>query len=247
MTGTVNKLAVGRANTVLLVEDTAVITSLSARAVEPETQARLYFKGPGLFEERVKAHLSEVVLAVVDRIVLGLGLGLKSYELSLTNLGAASLAGREINISGYSADVPVFLALLSAGLGLALPQNVVSTGHIASSEGDIRMVEGLETKLEAARRDESIDIFIHPSLETDGSIPALMPERKARLEGALSQAKTDLRLLVVQDISDLLKKVVSDEQLVPAALANRLSSIVVLRIKSLIPGSPVGSGPVFSS
>jgi predicted ATP-dependent protease len=37
-----------------------------------------------------------------------------------------------VQVSGFSADVPMFLAMLSARLQMPVRQDVVSTGHIAS-------------------------------------------------------------------------------------------------------------------
>ncbi len=209
---------VGRTNTVLLVEDMAVVTSLCVQATETEGPAELCFKGPGIFKNRAAEHLSEVVLPLVDRILSGLGLSKKRFELSLTNLGAASFSSREITVAGYSADAPVFLALLSAGLGLALPQDLVSTGHIASPDGDIRMVEGLEAKLTAAVSDKNIETFVYPALDRDMSLPTLLPAGKARLEGAIGKAKANLRLAAVHDIQELIRFVFSDQRIVLAAL-----------------------------
>ena len=46
----------------------------------------------------------------------------------MVNLGAASTANVGLSISGFSTDVPILLALLSAALRIPLPQDVVTSG-----------------------------------------------------------------------------------------------------------------------
>ena len=82
----------------------------------------------------------------------------------MVNLDAASITEVGLNISGFSADVPILLAILSASLQMAVPEDIVSTGHIASPDGDIRMVRNLPTKFAAAVEANSIKRFVHPAI-----------------------------------------------------------------------------------
>ena len=84
-----------------------------------------------------------MVLAAADNIINALDLPKHSFDIWVANIGATSLNEIGITISGFSADVPVLLAILSASLQLPVSADIVSTGHIASPDGDIRMVRGL--------------------------------------------------------------------------------------------------------
>ena len=46
-----------------------------------------------------------------------------------------------IKISGFSADVPVFLAILSAALKTGVNDKIAFTGHIASTDGTVSLGE----------------------------------------------------------------------------------------------------------
>ena len=86
----------------------------------------------GTWASATAKHLSAVVLPLVDQITNALGLPKSGFELCAANVNAASAADLGIRISGYSADVPVFLALLSAATGIQLPEDVAATGQVAS-------------------------------------------------------------------------------------------------------------------
>ncbi len=121
-------------------------------------------------------------------------------------------------ISGYSADVPILLACLSACLQTPISDQIVSTGHIASSDGDIRMVKGLPEKIAAAVNDSSVSTFIYPTIDQDNSLASLSPETKHRIAGEISSAKSELKMIPICHTDDLLKAVFDDELVLLASL-----------------------------
>ena len=212
----------GRSNTILVFgrggDSVAVVSSVIVRIVDQAIGERIRFSGLASFAKKTLDHITSVILPMVDRVCEILGLPRKSFEMSVVNLGAASIMGVSLRISGYSADAPIALAMLSARLEMAVPQSIAVTGHIASVDGDITMVTSIPAKLKAAIKEETINLFIHPSLEKDGSLDSLSPNEKQRIAGAIATAKRSIRLIDVRDISDSVKAVFSDEQIVLASL-----------------------------
>ena len=182
------EMIVGRAKTVLVfagqAAPVATITAILARWDEVSSAQGVVFSGPVRFADDTQRHLRATVLPLVQRLCQSLGLALGSFEVSAVNLAAASHLDLGLEISGFSADLPLFLALLSARLGLPVPQDVVCTGHIASSDGDVRMVQNLPAKLDAARTDRSIQRILLPGPDADGSLASAA-------NGALVQIAAD--------------------------------------------------------
>ena len=212
----------GRANTVLVFghggDAAAVVSSIVVRVVDQATGERVHFSGAAAFEDKTINHITSVILPMVDRVCEILGLPKKSFEMSVVNLGAASINDVGLRMSGYSADVPIALAMLSACLGMAIPQDIAVSGHIASVDGDIRMVSGIPAKLKAAIKEDVIGTFIHPALEKDGSLESLSPNEKERVAGAIGKAKRLIRTVAVHDLGELAPKIFSDEQVVLSSL-----------------------------
>lgn len=212
----------GRAKTVLVFGHgdaaKAVISTIVARVREKGRGKRLRFTGPATFERKTAEHVVEVVLPAAASVLRALNLPEKYFDISVVNLDAASIMDIGLNISGFSADVPVLLAILSAGLQMAVPEDVVSTGHIASSDEDIRMVKNMPAKLEAAIKAESIKRFIHPAIAQESSLDSLSPGERQSAADALAKAKRDITTIAVHDIGELARAIFSDEQVVLASL-----------------------------
>ncbi|MCJ7772603.1 MAG: hypothetical protein MUP22_05660, partial [Desulfobacterales bacterium] len=115
---------VGRAKTVIVYDKgdnpVGIISEIVARESSKVGADRLVFRGPVYFDDRGLRHLHSVIIPLVDRIMEYLGVPGKNYEISVVNLGATSSAGKGIEISGFSADLPVLLALLSSSLQVGL-------------------------------------------------------------------------------------------------------------------------------
>jgi hypothetical protein len=213
---------IGRANMVLLFgqrdEPTAVISSVVVRVCAEVRGGRLRFLGPAAFDKKTAKHIADVVLPTADSILEALDLAQENFDISVVNIGAASINDIGLNISKFSADVPVLLAILSAVLEIPVPQDTVCTGHIASADGDIRMVTGIAAKLKAAIDTESISTFVHPALDQDSSMDSLSPMEKERAAAALSKAKGGIRAVSVRDVEEVLKAVFSDDRVVLSSL-----------------------------
>ncbi|MFC1814049.1 hypothetical protein ACFL03_15300 [Thermodesulfobacteriota bacterium] len=199
-----------------------------------------------MFDEKTKKHIIETILPTANGILKALGLPEKCFELSVVNLGAASIVNIGLSISGFSADVPIALALLSADLQLAVPNDFIFTGHVASPVGDIRMVKGIPAKVTTAIEIDAITTFVHPALDQDNSLGSLTSAEKQRVSDALTKAKRDIRTIAVSDISDLVREVFSDEQVVLASFRNRfykasvplsVDSPVVRAVKFFVKGN----------
>lgn len=212
----------GRANTVLVFGHgdgaKAVISTVVARIREKGRGKRVRFTGPATFERKTAEHIAGVVLPAADSVLRALNLPEKYFDISVVNLDAASIRDTGLNISGFSADVPILLAILSASLEMAIPEDVVSTGHIASPDGDIRMVKNMPAKLEAAIQAESIHRFVHPEIAQESPLDSLSPGERQSAADALGKAKRDIRTIAVRDMGELVRAVFSDEQVILASL-----------------------------
>lgn len=214
--------ASGQASAVLVFADTdnavAVTTTMLASALPNRRYRRLSWTGAVRFDRRTRRHVARVVLPVIDAIGQALGLEDGSFELSATNVGAASTIDANICVTGMSADLPIFLAMLSAYLKLPVPSDVVSTGHIASRAGDVRTVSHIPAKLRAATESRGVRIFVCPDVDADASMEALLQEEREDVAASLRQARGDMRVVPVSDLLELLKAVLSSSAVVLGGL-----------------------------
>ncbi|MCO6438540.1 MAG: hypothetical protein J5J06_15725 [Phycisphaerae bacterium] len=189
----------------------AVVTAVVAKSRPRSAGRRLTVAGSVAFRPRVIEHLVDTVLPVVDRIMQLLCLPRRSFEVSVVNIGAASTADLGVSVSGFSSDAPVFLALVSAGLKMPLRQDVVTTGHIASPDGDIRSVESIPAKLAAAAELPDVSRFIYPGSDADTSLESLSPVARQHIADSIAEVCIRMRPIGVHDVADLLNETTSDE------------------------------------
>lgn len=212
----------GKAKTVLVFgegEDAVAVTSsVIVRAYDERQGHRLAFTGTATFDGKIVKHFSDVVLPLIDSICSLLDVKPKQFEISAANIGAAAAMDIGTVISGFSADVPLFLALLSASLCVPVAEDIVSTGHIASNDGAIRLVKNIPTKVAAAASDPLIRSFIYPALDADISLDMLSPNEKEHATAALCQAKLMVRTIPVSNIRELVEAAFSEEAVVQASL-----------------------------
>lgn len=218
------KSSVGRARAVLVFargeQAKPVISTVTASVVRSSGEKRLFFAGSGRFDDSVKEHIQEVILPMIDTICRALSVPINKFEISIRNPGGASIHDIGIEVSGYSADLPVFLALLSAALKMPVPEHSVATGHISSGAGDISAVTSLGPKLSAAMEDKSAAKFIYPDLTADGSLGQLSPFQKQQAEAAIIEAKGLIELAAVNTIYELITAVFTERAIVTASLEN---------------------------
>lgn len=217
---TVNAQVIGRAKTALVFQDgdqRAVISVIIVRRRKP-SRRHLRFLGTVEFSKSVKNHIKKVILPIINRILRQLELAEKNFEISAVNIGAASAMDIGVHVSGLSADVPVFVAMLSEALQIPLSDDFVTTGHIASVEGDISAVKGIPAKIEAAKNDGSIKRFLYPDFEKDGSLKVLSPNEENRSIDAIMAVRDSLHTGAVSGIGQLSRLVFTEEGIVLASL-----------------------------
>ena len=222
---------VGRVKTVLIngPQDGAgaVITRIAVVTHASSASDRVRFTGPGTFDANVQSHIRDVILPLADRILATLQQPQQSYELSLANPGASAVIDRGTCVSGFSADVPVLLAMLSAGLGIPVGDDLVATGHVSSVQGDIAMVAGLPTKVSAALSDGSIRRLVHPALDGDTSLRVLAPRQLELAEAALRTAVEKLETISVHDVGELIAATFDGDDVVTASLQRGFFEVVL--------------------
>jgi hypothetical protein len=219
---TVTDAVIGRAKFPSVLADgpeaPGAITSVDARVVPDCTGTRVRTKGLATFDATFLSHIRNVILPTEDGITRCLGVEEKQYEMSVANVGAASAMGVGIDIKGLSAGPAALLALLSADLGMPVPQNVVCTGHVGSLKGDIRVVENIPAKMLAAAADPDVTTFIYPALDGDASFSSLSPMESERVRRAVRSCHDDLEIVAVKDVFELVQAVFPDQAVVEGAL-----------------------------
>ena len=216
------EMQTGRAKTVLVLgegdDQVAVLSWVIAHREEETSGQHLRFTGPVRFSQATQEHIKDVVVPVLDHLLELMGLSAMNFALSVKNLSAASLRDRGMQLSGFSADVPVLLALVSAGLQMPLPDDIVSTGHIASPDGEIALVRAIPAKLEATAADKRVRRFLHPRLDSDESLGILAPREKLVIADALARASERIRTIPVENVFELVLEAFPEESVVLASL-----------------------------
>ncbi len=178
-------------------------TIASVAASEWANGPRILPEGPVRLTPKSLEHLLDTVIPQVDQITEMLGLKRQRFELSIANLGISSQAGRSAIVSDFSADLPLFLAMVASTLALeSVPTNVVATGHIGSVLGDIKPVGGLKAKLKAAKSINSVTIVLVPAADSD--LGRLMPKKTDELEAA--KKTSDIQVVEVQSTLDAIRQ-----------------------------------------
>jgi len=213
----VNEEAIGRVKSVWVSRAGAVISNVLAIKNEKSNAPQLSFKGPVGFSDSVKKHLTSIVHQHVNEILKVFNISLSSYSLSLVNIGAASTSGVPILITGYSLDISVFLALISASLKLPIRQNILFTGHIGSIEGDIFSVEKLAEKCEAAIEAQNITEFVYPDIDLDLSLKNITPREFEKATIALCGSRGKIKLHPTTNTLELFEKAIDSHAIVLSA------------------------------
>jgi len=200
-------------------EAVAIITEIFAQATPADSKARLEFRGPVKLDDKAFNHIEAVILPIVDQITQSLELPIQNFLISVSNIGATATIGKGIKISGFSADLPMFLAMLSASLQAALRQDIIATGHIASLAGDVIPVLDIPLKIEAAVASEDITEFLFPESEKDRSVTLLMPpDEFIKAKESILRHKGLIKLTPVENIHDAIKAFFPKDSIVTAAL-----------------------------
>ena len=218
---TLKEKEIGKVPLVLVSEGShspdAYISSVIVKTIRSTNSAKIAFKGISVFSKEVQQHIEDTIAPIVNDIVDALGTNDLCYEISIANLPVASVDNNHIRIEGFSADLPVFIAMLSAALELPVSQSILSTGHIASCSGEIISVKSLALKLHAAIQNESIQKFIYPKHEAESTFKQDSTESH-NLRRILTDAGTSIKMSMVSDIDDLTKEVFTSFDIVISSL-----------------------------
>ena len=214
---------IGQTKTVLLSQSEGrsigVVTEIIVQTVSEKSDSpRLVFNGPVKFDDQCSEHLQSVVLPMVDKITDAMDLPKTNYRISAVNVDASALLDRGIMISGFSADLPIALAMLSSALDVTLRQDAVSTGHIASPEGHLACVSGIPAKLEAAIASSEVTQFVLPDPDRDGSSKTLTPREYESITDALISSSGKIRITPVLNFYEAIEVFLDDESIVMASL-----------------------------
>jgi len=214
----VHLTAIGRAKTIIVGDEAAFVSEIVVRTSTDEKASRIDFRGPAKFKADTKQHLSSILLPIVDRIGDSLNVPKKNYEISVVNPGATASADIGVEITGFSADLTLLLAMLSATLQVPLSQDIVCTGHVASIEGDIAPVRGIPIKLEAVLATPGISVFVLPDLDIDRSLKKKTPFAYQAAKESLLRHKGDIKIHSIVDIHDAARIFMTDEAIVQGSL-----------------------------
>ena len=223
---------IGRTKAVVVFNKTdnliGVVSEIVVRISSDVDAERLIFRGPVYFKERILNHIYSIILPLVDRITEHLGVPNSNYEISIVNLGAASSIDRGIEISGFSADLPILLTLLSSSLHVPLKQDIVSTGHVSSLDGDIAPVRGIPAKIDAVLDTPGVSAFVLPELEKDRSLKILTPnEYEAAKESQLAH-KSDIKIHTTGNVYEAIRIFMTDESIVMGSLKAGFFNVKVM-------------------
>ncbi|MBN2590817.1 MAG: hypothetical protein JXA96_13215 [Sedimentisphaerales bacterium] len=203
-------------------DEKAAITWITARRIRKQTKKRLSFSGSVVFDKKTAKHIEKDILPIVDEIteLLDLNPYRKAYDISMVNPSLASVMNKRLEITGFSADVPVFLALLSAALNIPMAQNFVATGHIASEDGDVRPVDSLNSKIDAAKMTKGIERFILPAIDADISRKNWQQQELQQQADIIPYARNFFDMVQVSHLYQALPVVFSERDIIIASLEN---------------------------
>ncbi len=211
---------IGRTRIALVDRPSAMsfICSLNVSPREDSSRKVIRFSEEAMASHDTIDHVDTVVVPLLRGVLKPLGMAAGKWNVTLEPLEAAAAHELPVSMSGYSADLPLFLALLSASLRLPLRGDVVATGRFASSMGEVGLVKHIAEKLTAAQKHPQIHQFVCPSFGADGSLDALSPVEHERLSEALARARGRLRVSLVRGVDNLLSEVFDEEDLCLSSL-----------------------------
>lgn len=209
---------VGRAKTLLVAgqasEALGVVVPVVAR-LSDQTE-RLRIVGLTRPDADSEQHLRELVVPMVEDVCIALGVQPRGVRLSYAMTSAATEGGYVVR--GASHDCAVALALLSTQLDLPLRQDLATTGHLASVDGDVSPVMDLAAKLRAVQDDPETTGLVYPLITRQNSMARLCPQQYAVDEAAVRRASTEVSLHPVQGLADVLRALTKTEDVAAASL-----------------------------
>lgn len=211
----------GQAKVVLVISDgqrqLGTVTVISASAKNIDGSVDRLSCADGVFDRRTIKHYRKELLVILDGICRSCGIGYFDITLSAQNLQAASINDTHLEIDGFSADVSVFIAMLSAVFDMPAPQDYVFSGHI--SEGKILPVASLPIKLQIAEA-AGIEKFYLAALNTEDSLASINKDELVAADNAIRRHRQSRRIQIrfVDNIFGLFEEVFNDSNILRASI-----------------------------
>ena len=191
--------AIGRTKIILSIEDSepasGFLAVLSAE-IDNNLKEEVNFRGPGEFAPSTQEHIRSIIYPLITKILTKLKINPTPIVISLANVGAASIQKQKLYVKGFSADIPIFLSILSIYLNIPLPQDYVITGHISSNQGDISLVEAIPGKIHGTMRYSEISHFVCPDPDMDQSAKIINPGSTEEIKISIANAKKNIKFIL---------------------------------------------------
>jgi hypothetical protein len=197
-------------------KDSGIVLSLVVRISEKKHMKSLSFTDSSAFSN-ISEHFTKLIWPMTEQIFRSLGLPRRCFEVFFINPGEFT-DEKELEFDN-SLDVPLFLALLSAGLQLRVPNNLVSFGSIASFDGDIQLTKAMPLMMSTAVRTKSIQTVVYPTFNQNNLSYSFRSTEEKHFTDAIVEAKQhNLKLICVKDVGELVKAVFSEEEIISSSL-----------------------------
>jgi len=198
----------------------AIISSVHASISSKKLAKRVEIIGTVELNDESLINIQTTVVGIVDRFTIELGIDPVDFLVSFSNTGAISAKDTSLRIEGVSAELPIFMAMVSIVLRIPIPQDDVITGHLASPGGDIAPVSGLPEKLKTAVETPGLTRIIYPALESDHSLKSLTPLEYEKSKRAVDDCRGDIHAKGVKNIAEVFSEVFSEDNIALSSLKN---------------------------
>jgi hypothetical protein len=198
----------------------AIISAVHAGISSKKLAKRVEIIGPVELNDESIVNIQTTAVRIIDRLMTELGMDPIDFIVSFSNPGAISAQDNSLQIEGFSAELSIFMAMVSTALQLPIPQDTVMTGHMASAGGDLAPVSGVPQKLNAAIDDPDTARFIFPSLESDQSLKSLTPLEFEKCKGAIDDCHNDIHAKGVKDIAEVFIELFNEDNIALSSLKN---------------------------
>ena len=188
----------------------------TAQTVTAAASCKLSFRG-GSFSRQTVKHYRKELLPILDDICGLCNMGYFKVSVSVVNIQAAAMNNTLVHIDGFSADVSVFVAMLSAIFGIDVPGDIIFSGVV--SKGVILPVASLAVKLQTAEAG-GIKKFYAGKLEDKDSLELINAEELAAADNAIRshRQRRIMQIKCVGSISELFDDIFDDYDFLLASL-----------------------------
>ncbi len=157
----------------------------------------------------------------IDPLAKELGVASPRFEISFQKNSFIVYGAGEQVVGDRSAGVSLLVAMVSVLLRLPVNQSVVATGHIEPPHNSIRVIDGIQDKLDAAFKVEGIDRVLAPDPEKQfaglSDVPREASEYRRKFE-SIRQSQRNVR--PVSEIDEIWPEFFPHEIIYEAAMTN---------------------------